>query len=351
MAIRITCPACDAVNSVSDDRRGETIECKNCDKPLSVPDDEQAVQESPRVKVRTGANSRNEASDEEDDRRPTTRRAKQAKEGASMALLAVGGAVAALLLCILGVIGGGGAIFFLRSKAAVEDQAKQQANVEANPQEKPQPVNIKLTDEHIKFVWGKDGDRHVLAFNHVQPHDLKNVNITIHWFYAGYKSNASQGLNWGVWRANDTKQQVMAIVGRPTAIRIIGQADGPLGTKYEIDCPISDPQQDKAQPVAIKLTNAHLKSTWKKEGDRHVLAFNHGQPFDLKNVQVTIHWFQAGYKSNASQKLNWAVWRVNESKQQNMAIRELPTAIRIVGRAEGPNGTPYEIDCPIPDPQ
>jgi hypothetical protein len=147
----------------------------------------------------------------------------------------------------------------------------------------------------------------------------------------------------------------MAMRGRPTQIRIVGEAEGVTKrTKYKIDCPIPDPPQADVVPKLqdrIRLTSADIRFTWRKENERFLLSFEHGQPDDLKNVVITVHWYQSAYKSNASQRLSWPVWRANEAKEQKVSVRDQATAIRIVGQADGPRGATYQFDCAIPDPR
>jgi hypothetical protein len=277
------------------------------------------------------------------------------QKGPLMSPLIVAGVVAvALLVLMICVAGGTAAILLWRSMTPVDDPPRKRADEPARPVEQP-PENLLLTDAHFKFSWATDGDRHILLFKHGQVSDLQNVRITIRWFYAGYKSGATQALNWDVWAPHETKQQVMAVRGRPTQIRIVGEAEGiTKRTKYTIDCPIPDPPDADVgpkQPDRIRLTAADLRFSWRKENERYVLSFDHGQADDLKNVVISVQWYQSAYKSNASQRLAWPIWKANDTKEQKMAIREQPTAIRIVGQAEGPRGIAYQFDCAIPDPR
>src|ERR1700738_2311585 len=97
MAFRIICPSCQAPNTIDDDKRGRKVRCRKCDEPISVSaakeerEEEEAVQEDRKVKVRT-ANARKHTDDDDErdeDDRPS-RKKKAAQKGFPTVLL-VGG--------------------------------------------------------------------------------------------------------------------------------------------------------------------------------------------------------------------------------------------------------------------
>lgn len=275
-----------------------------------------------------------------------------------MPMLFGGLGIAAVLLFCLGGAGIAGFVWW-RSRPQEEHAKTPPAKDDPTPPEKPQ--TFKLTEANIKYDWSKsaDGIEHMLAFDHGQQVDLHNVNISISWRQSLYKSGASQQLLWQVWRPNEIKRQRFAVREGAQTIRITGQAEGPAKSKYEFDCLIPDPPGGakidpigKIPPGQFQLTNANMKYGWTRTGERFTLTFNHGQPFELKNVQIKIHWIASGFKNTpSSQGLNYAVWGVNEVKTQNMSVTLRPTQIRIVGTAIGPNNAVYSIDCSVPDPQ
>jgi predicted Zn finger-like uncharacterized protein len=130
MAFRIICPSCQAPNTIDDDKRGGKVRCRKCDEPISVSavkearEEEEAVQEDRKVKVKT-ANARKHTDDEDErdeDERPSSKK-KAAKKGFPMVLL-LGGAAAVFLVVLLGAAGVGG-FLYLRSRTADEPPVAQ----------------------------------------------------------------------------------------------------------------------------------------------------------------------------------------------------------------------------------
>jgi S1-C subfamily serine protease len=114
MAIRVTCPACDALHTVDDDKRGKKIRCRKCDEPISVPAsskkkrDDEAVQTERKIKV--SASSRHD-----DDAAAPTPKKSSGKSALPMIVL-LGGIVAIALLVIVPMASIGG-YFLLRRNA------------------------------------------------------------------------------------------------------------------------------------------------------------------------------------------------------------------------------------------
>jgi predicted Zn finger-like uncharacterized protein len=152
MTIRINCPACNTPNTIDDDKRGGKVRCRKCEEPISVPigigsknkrKDDEAVQETRKVTVKTAA-ARTRANDDDggmepDDKRPR-KKARAAKSGLPMVLV-LGAGAAVLLFCVAGVVGLPVFFYFLRSKevAALDKAADQVAQVD---QKKPDNNNL-----------------------------------------------------------------------------------------------------------------------------------------------------------------------------------------------------------------
>jgi predicted Zn finger-like uncharacterized protein len=131
MAFRIICPSCQAPNAIDDDKRGRKVRCLKCEEPISVPtakkerQDEEAVQEDRKVRMKA-LNARKQTDDDEDqdgNDRPSKKK-KAAKKGFPIVLL-LGGGAALLLVLLLGAVGVAG-FFYLRSRAADEPQVAQE---------------------------------------------------------------------------------------------------------------------------------------------------------------------------------------------------------------------------------
>jgi predicted Zn finger-like uncharacterized protein len=127
MLIKVTCPHCDAVNKVSDDKAGKKVRCKECDKPINVP--------------------ANDA-----DKKPTVKSAKTKKGGAPVLLIVLGvGALLLLLLCIGGSVGG--YFVFMRTSTVVgtkkdkSDKGDDKGGGDpiANPSGPKPPVELKTS--------------------------------------------------------------------------------------------------------------------------------------------------------------------------------------------------------------
>ncbi|MBI3822797.1 MAG: trypsin-like peptidase domain-containing protein, partial [Planctomycetes bacterium] len=149
MAVRITCSSCKSQFTVSDDKRGRKVRCRECEKPIVVPDadapkkkrdPEEAIQKDRKVRMAADRRSSDDDDDDDDDR-PTRKKAAAAKKPVPM-MLVVGGIVAVLLLCVVGVGGvavfgiGGLGVFTLRANKEVENQAQ------ANPKNDGPNVNL-----------------------------------------------------------------------------------------------------------------------------------------------------------------------------------------------------------------
>jgi WD40 repeat protein len=92
MSIKVTCPGCDTVNTVTDDKAGKKVSCKKCEEPITVPAAKPT--KKPALKVA--------------DEKP--------KKGSSTGLL-IGLGCGALLLLVLCAGGGvGGYLFFQKSQ-------------------------------------------------------------------------------------------------------------------------------------------------------------------------------------------------------------------------------------------
>lgn len=157
MPIRVTCPGCKNVYTVGEDKRGKKVRCRECEKPISVPDakpkkrdDEEAIQETRKIKAAARKADPNDNDDEDDDRPAKKGKNKKAaapaKSGGGGMMLAVGGVAAVLLLCLLGV-GGVGGYWIFASKgdpagdnkqiAKADDNKNDAGHGAANPDNKP----------------------------------------------------------------------------------------------------------------------------------------------------------------------------------------------------------------------
>src|SRR5579885_3186823 len=116
MHVRVTCPECDASNTVDEEKRGKKVRCRKCDALIPVPkgkpapqdDDELEIVEEAPVKKKAAAPAakkrRDDDYDDEDDDRPRGKKGKtKAKRspGATIAIVAVLGVV------IVGGLGAG----------------------------------------------------------------------------------------------------------------------------------------------------------------------------------------------------------------------------------------------------
>ncbi|MBI2805716.1 MAG: trypsin-like peptidase domain-containing protein [Planctomycetes bacterium] len=120
MAVRITCPACDASYSVDDSKRGKKVSCRECEKPIAVPAEsttkrsreEEGVQARPKIK----ATPRKRDEEDSEDRAPVRKKKPEAKAGFPV-LLVVGGIAAVFLVLVVGAAGLG-LVFWLKAKPA-----------------------------------------------------------------------------------------------------------------------------------------------------------------------------------------------------------------------------------------
>src|SRR5438045_4005360 len=108
MAIRITCPACQAANTIDDDKRGRKVRCRKCEKILNVPEggakkkpeSDAAFQEGRKVKP-SAAGPRNRRDEDSDDRPTSGKKRQPAQSGFPVMLLVVGGGAAFVLFLLL----------------------------------------------------------------------------------------------------------------------------------------------------------------------------------------------------------------------------------------------------------
>lgn len=113
MSLRIRCPSCRALNTADDDERGRKIRCAECDRRISVPEEEDggaAIQENRKLKSRSSP----DIGEEEDRDRPARKKRKSsAGKGNNTMLYVIGGVlVGVLVLC-----GAGGIITFVVVKS------------------------------------------------------------------------------------------------------------------------------------------------------------------------------------------------------------------------------------------
>src|SRR5260370_8971882 len=102
MAIRIVCPECGKSLKVRDEVRGRKVGCTVCRGAITVPtrkrprpddDDEQAVQERPKVRIAPGRSRDSRRNPDDDYDSPSARRkARNEKKGAVLRLIRVLGA-------------------------------------------------------------------------------------------------------------------------------------------------------------------------------------------------------------------------------------------------------------------
>src|SRR6266436_4051059 len=124
MAIRITCPGCETSLTLSEDKRGKKVRCRACEKVLSIPaingkaskhaepeeDEEEAVQDEPRLKVKT---KRNDDDDGDEEDRPAKKKKKKKKQGGFPVVL-----VASLAVVFLLLVGVGGFLTYYFTRPA-----------------------------------------------------------------------------------------------------------------------------------------------------------------------------------------------------------------------------------------
>jgi hypothetical protein len=137
MADRIICPSCKTTNTLDEDT--QQVRCRKCKALLTTPAaaeppqkhaEAEAIQDSPRVKVKatTTRNSQQGRNDPDRPRRSSAQRKNTGSSGVLLVLLGLG-TVAVLFMCVL--VGGGISAFLLfRSKAA---DIKQEPLAEVHP--------------------------------------------------------------------------------------------------------------------------------------------------------------------------------------------------------------------------
>jgi ribosomal protein S27E len=142
MAIRITCPGCQAALTLDDKMRGKKVRCKACEKVLSIPaasgkakalartaaDEEEAVQDRPRVKVGKTSVPAEYDGDPEDDGAKKKKK-KKGKKGTGVLII---GGVAAIVVVLIAV-GGLSAVMYFKPE---EQKKKPQESVAQAPEVK-----------------------------------------------------------------------------------------------------------------------------------------------------------------------------------------------------------------------
>jgi predicted Zn finger-like uncharacterized protein len=129
MSIRISCPSCEAILNIDDDKAGKKVRCRKCEEVLTVPaaggakkkrEEEAAIQEKRKVRVKARARDDEDEDDDddEDDDRSIKKKSKKAKGGAPVMLLALGG-VGLLVLLAGGIL----AVVLLLPKKAGDNVA------------------------------------------------------------------------------------------------------------------------------------------------------------------------------------------------------------------------------------
>jgi len=216
------------------------------------------------------------------------------------------------------------------------------------------PPSATLTAAHLAYNWTRERESNsaVLMFKHIQPFQLNEVVMTMSWFDTSANVKREKHYRKDVWFRSEEVRFAVPLSAMAKNVRLVGEAEFPDRARVAINIAFPDAPspQEKPTPPPVKLTAANIKASWSRDGDRHVLTFNHGQAFELKNVKITVHWFQAAFNTEASQGRTYPVWSANQNQQQIMPVRDWPTRIRIVGQGIGPNDSVYQFDCAIPDP-
>jgi S1-C subfamily serine protease len=146
MPILVKCPACKALNQISDDERGQVLRCGKCAQPFSVPAaigtqkraEKDAIQESRKVNAASSRKrDEHDANYDRENRPVRTKKAEPAKGGVRV-LLAVGGVAAVLLCCVLGA-GGIGVVFMFRAKPHPAEDKLAKADGQKGEEKKDNP--------------------------------------------------------------------------------------------------------------------------------------------------------------------------------------------------------------------
>lgn len=148
MAIKVTCPGCEASLSLAEELRGKKVRCKKCETSLRVPDDDEspddgAIQDNVKLKSKAAAPDDETVVDDAD--APVKKKKKKKKQsGAGMMPIII---VAGVLIGVFVLAGGGiGAYFLLRTEPVPapknQEQAKANEKKDNEPDDNRQPHRI-----------------------------------------------------------------------------------------------------------------------------------------------------------------------------------------------------------------
>jgi predicted Zn finger-like uncharacterized protein len=145
MAIRISCPSCDASLSFDDEKRGKKVRCKKCEEAFTL------SASNGKVKAGAGRADDDDEDDDEDDRTAKKKKKKPvAKKGNGM-LLIVGGAAAGLLLLVAGAAGLGAWLYFGKNTPTETPIAvKRETPAIPEPEKKKEPEPEKTKEPEKK---------------------------------------------------------------------------------------------------------------------------------------------------------------------------------------------------------
>jgi predicted Zn finger-like uncharacterized protein len=155
MAIRISCPSCDASLSFDDEKRGKKVRCKKCEEMFTLPGsngkakasaEAAAVQNGRKVKVKPAAAT---ADDDDDDRPAKKKKKKPAPKKGNGVLLIVGGVAALLLLVVAGAAGLGAWLYFGK-KPETTIAHTHEPPPEPEKKKEPEPAKTKEPEKKVE---------------------------------------------------------------------------------------------------------------------------------------------------------------------------------------------------------
>jgi hypothetical protein len=187
--------------------------------------------------------------------------------------------------------------------------------------------------------------------------DFRTVSLTFRYIKSNSRKHAQLLRNWSPWKAGRAKLLAFFKSQNPRSLSLTGVVTTEDGKSYRVNCKLPDPvAQPKNDPAGEKelpatLGRAGFLVSYSHTPTHVVLSVTNNHGVDFANSSLTLRWYQAAYRSRASQVLNWGAWNAGQTQQFQLAKRENPRLLRLVGSITTKDGKNHRVNFALPQPR
>jgi hypothetical protein len=225
-----------------------------------------------------------------------------------------------------------------------------------NGKANPEPPAL-LPEENFPVTSRDLPKSFVLTVTNNQGMEFRTTSLFLQWSQTTPQRNARMRLNWSPWRAGQARRILFSKSTNPSAIRLNGLVTAQDGKVYRVDCriptpvapPKNTPEGEKTLPTTLRRSGFLVR--YDQTPTHLVLSVTNNHGADFVNSSLTLRWYQRAHRSNASQLLNWAAWKAGETQQFQLARRDNPRSLRLVGRVTTKDGKNHRVSFLLPQPR